>query len=123
MSALPTTLRVEELGSGITYGFVLPNISRMLLSGFFPAPVDKVARQFVSGKLDVDKIMSDDELGEWEAFQSRLVAWMVRQIDGEEVELKADDVDAAESFPQDDRQALFARAIRLAESPKAVRTS
>lgn len=144
-----TTLRVEQFPSGQVYGYVLPNVQRMLLSGFFPEPVVPLVRQFVSSKLDTEAEQSDDDIRAWEEFKARLVAWMVRteggkvqpwtedgivvrdpssgmvehevQSTGKPVTFTWEQVADPEQFPADDLTALFSRAIRVVPAPKAVR--
>lgn len=141
------TVRFEQFPSGAVYGYVLPNVQRMLLSGFFPQSIMPLVRQWVSNKLDLDKEQSDEEIEQWEQFKAHLVAWMVRyrggrlqvrkegditlrdvatglpEYDveelGEKVALAGEEVADPERFPADDLSALFARAIRVVPSPKA----
>lgn len=123
MATLPPTLRIEELESGNEYGYVIPTVSRMVLSGYFPAPAKRIAQEFLSGKIEADQTLSDDDIKAWESFRSSLVAWMIRQVDGEDVELTADEVDDPEQFPSDDRDALYLRAIKMVPAPKATKVA
>lgn len=144
-----TSLRIEEMPSGTVYGYVLPNIQQMMLSGFFPQPIVPLVRQFISSKLETDREQTDEEIRQWEEFKCRVVAWMVRTEGGElrvrkegdiilrnpssglpetdvvslgqEVSYKWEDVADPEKFPADDLSALFSRAIRIVAAPKAAR--
>lgn len=108
--------REEEMPSGATVTYFLPSVRDMILAGDFPAPILAVARQFESGKLDLNKTMSDEELEHWAEFRNRVIAKMVVKVEGEDVELTHEDVG---KLPPDDAEALFARALRLVNAPKA----
>lgn len=152
MGEMPTTLRVEQLPSGVVYGYVLPNVQRMFLAGFFPQPIVPLVRQFLSSKVESDTLQSDDDIKQWEEFKGRLVAWMVRAEGGDVkpildedgatvrdpfsrapefvvVEMPAavtytwEQVLDPEAFPPDDLAALFSRALRVVAAPKAVKAN
>jgi hypothetical protein len=121
------TLRHEELDSGTTYGYVMPDVARMKLSGFFGKSVVALLNVYLSDPMEfIKREFSDDQWEAWNEAQCRLVSWMVRTVDGEAVSLDPDDLADPEQFPSDDREGLFLRGMRIqrlvigGRAPKAV---
>lgn len=114
------TLRWEELPSGTLYAYVLPDLGRMLYSGIFPAPVLPIMREVIKKPGDFgDHELTDDEARAWDEGRARVVAWMIRKVDAEDVSLTFEDVIDPERFPDDDFLSLWLRALRMIPAPKA----
>jgi len=115
-----TTLRTEEMPSGVVYGYVLPNVSAFKAAGELPAPVVAMVDEYLANPVSfTEKVFSDQEWEAWRGFRSRLVAWMVREVDGERITLDPDLIYDPEQFPEDDAEGLFLRGLRLIAAPKA----
>lgn len=108
------TLRHETFDSGTLYGYVLPDVARMKVAGFFGKSVVALLNVFLSDPLEfVKREFSDEQWEAWYEAQCRLVAWMVREVDSEPIKLDPDDLADPEKFPADDREALFLRGLRI----------
>jgi hypothetical protein len=113
MGTIPATARTEELPSGRKVTYVQPRIPHLLVAGYFPEPIDSIAQQAVSG-LAGDKddgVMPLEEIKQWEEFRARVVSWMIRAINGTEVEISWKEIDDPEQWAADDVQMLFGRAL------------
>lgn len=114
------TLRWEELPSGTLYAYVLPDLSRMLYSGIFPTPVLPVMKEAIKKPGEFgDHDLTDDEARAWDEGRARVVAWMIRKVDGEDISLSYEQVCDPEKFPDDDFVSLWLRALRVVSAPKA----
>lgn len=120
------TLRHEEGPSGTVYGYVLPDVPRMKLAGGFPQTIVPLINDYLRDPIAfVSKELDDAELQHWTDFQCSLVAWMLRDIDGEACAFSPKSEEDRglfsdpERFPIDDREWLFTAGLRIRPRPKA----
>jgi hypothetical protein len=107
--------REVELPSGTKVTIRLTTIRDEILAGSFSTPVLALARKMEAGTLNAEEDLTDDTLREFSEFIHTMVARAVVAVDGEPIELAAEDI---AGLPGDDVDEIWAYVQRQKRLPK-----